>query len=512
MKDLGIDMHAEANANGSARSGSDDSPVKTTTPLSMSESESSSPPPAGSGNESGGLGLSSMMGLKRPGGFSDGPNARSKSVTVADGDDTFGVLNRHPAEASSRKSPKSGPSASPSREAASAASGQHAGAGDGGSSLKGSFRVGVSEDKNKKCRRTMEDAHSFVYDFAGIRGQGYFAVFDGHAGKHAAEWCGQHFHKYLLDAVLSSPDQAIPDLLNKTFHVVDARLSHLAQSGKTQSGCTAVTAFLRVEHAQPPAQEGQPRGFTNPGLKPRGLADGRGEEEVDSEIRPEETPVEAAAAAGGSSSGSGSYNADVRRRSSGTGRRLREFMGRLTGTDKKNDSASGAAGEDEQDEKEVAQSGVEAIEPRSEHGLRRVLYTANVGDARAVLCRGGKGVRLTYDHKGSDSQEAKRITDAGGFVMNNRVNGVLAVTRSLGDASMKEFVVGSPYTTETTLDEQDEFLIVACDGLWDVCDDQQAVDLVRSIMDPQEASKKLLDHAMTNYSTDNLSVMVVRFY
>ena len=55
--------------------------------------------------------------------------------------------------------------------------------------------------------------------------------------------------------------------------------------------------------------------------------------------------------------------------------------------------------------------------------LRRVLYTANAGDARAVLCRAGKAVRLTYDHKGSDKQEAKRITDAGGFVMGGRVNG-----------------------------------------------------------------------------------------
>lgn len=72
---------------------------------------------------------------------------------------------------------------------------------------------------------------------------------------------------------------------------------------------------------------------------------------------------------------------------------------------------------------------------------------------------------MTYDHKGSDVQEAKRITDAGGFVMNNRVNGVLAVTRSLGDSSMKEFVVGSPYTTETTLGDEDDFLIVACDGV-----------------------------------------------
>jgi protein phosphatase PTC1 len=45
--------------------------------------------------------------------------------------------------------------------------------------------------------------------------------------------------------------------------------------------------------------------------------------------------------------------------------------------------------------------------------------------------RGGKAVRLTYDHKGSDSQEAKRITDAGGFVMNNRVNGELGIPQQL---------------------------------------------------------------------------------
>jgi protein phosphatase PTC1 len=41
----------------------------------------------------------------------------------------------------------------------------------------------------------MEDAHSFVVDYAGVRGQGFFAIFDGHAGKHAAEWCGAHFHE-----------------------------------------------------------------------------------------------------------------------------------------------------------------------------------------------------------------------------------------------------------------------------------------------------------------------------
>ena len=41
----------------------------------------------------------------------------------------------------------------------------------------------------------MEDSHALVAPFNQMHGQGFFAVFDGHAGKHAAEWCGQHFHE-----------------------------------------------------------------------------------------------------------------------------------------------------------------------------------------------------------------------------------------------------------------------------------------------------------------------------
>ena len=53
------------------------------------------------------------------------------------------------------------------------------------------FTHGVLDEKGP--RRFMEDAHSIVAPFAGVRGQGFFAIFDGHAGKQAAEWCGQNF-------------------------------------------------------------------------------------------------------------------------------------------------------------------------------------------------------------------------------------------------------------------------------------------------------------------------------
>lgn len=91
--------------------------------------------------------------------------------------DVIQVLNQHP-------------NASPSAVAGEVANGSSA-----GSKADLSFRVGISEDSNKRWRRAMEDAHAFVYDFAGVHGQGFFGIFDGHAGKDAAEWCGQNFHK-----------------------------------------------------------------------------------------------------------------------------------------------------------------------------------------------------------------------------------------------------------------------------------------------------------------------------
>jgi protein phosphatase PTC1 len=71
-------------------------------------------------------------------------------------------------------------------------------------------------------------------------------------------------------------------------------------------------------------------------------------------------------------------------------------------------------------------------------------------------------------------------------------------------------VIGAPYTTETELEAQDEFIIVACDGLWDVCDDNTAVQLIRDEPDPARASQMLVDHALENFSSDNLTCMVIR--
>ena len=100
--------------------------------------------------------------------------------------------------------------------------------------------------------------------------------------------------------------------------------------------------------------------------------------------------------------------------------------------------------------------------------------------------------------------------DAGGFVAASRVNGILAVTRSLGDHSMKEFVVCDPFVTRTVLDDKDDLLILACDGVWDVMTDQEAVDHIKDEADGEKAAKALLERSLALGTSDNVSVQVLR--
>ncbi|KAK7909066.1 hypothetical protein PG985_014944 [Apiospora marii] len=329
-----------------------------------------------------------------------------------------------------------------------------------GESLPGprsTFRVGVWEDRNKKCRRTMEDTHAFFEDgeaqSESIISQdmvetdnGYFAIFDGHAGTFAADWCGKKLHILLEDIIKRNPNVPIPELLDQTFTSVDNQLEKLPLKN---SGCTAAVAVLRWEDRVPSSSSAT------------------GSQAI--------APAAAAAS-------------------------------KATDASKSKDGKS----EDNDTSIAIPESAHAKLKPTA--ARQRVLYTANVGDARIILCRNGKALRLSYDHKGSDENEGKRIANAGGLILNNRVNGVLAVTRALGDTYMKDLVTGHPYTTETVIQaEMDEFVIIACDGLWDVCSDQEAVDLVRESSDPNLAAKQLVDHALARFSTDNLSCMVVRF-
>lgn len=118
------------------------------------------------------------------------------------------------------------------------------------------------------------------------------------------------------------------------------------------------------------------------------------------------------------------------------------------------------------------------------------VYIANCGDSRAVLCRDGRPTFSTQDHKPIIPAEKERIQKAGGSVMIQRVNGSLAVSRALGDYEYKNVEGKGPCEqlvspepeifVEKRDNDKDEFLVLACDGVWDVMSNEDLCDFIRS--------------------------------
>ncbi|PIM97807.1 Serine/threonine protein phosphatase [Handroanthus impetiginosus] len=99
------------------------------------------------------------------------------------------------------------------------------------------------------------------------------------------------------------------------------------------------------------------------------------------------------------------------------------------------------------------------------------IVVGNCGDSRAILYRGGRIIPLSFDHKPDRADEKARILASGGRVFNNdtaRVQGILAMSRAIGDTYLKPYVISEPEVTFTRRDIGDEFLVIASDGLWDM--------------------------------------------
>ena len=154
-----------------------------------------------------------------------------------------------------------------------------------------------------------------------------------------------------------------------------------------------------------------------------------------------------------------------------------------------------------------------------------ILVTANAGDSRAVLSAGGKAARVTADHKPDDAAETARVEAGGGKVEMGRVvapdgSSMLACSRALGDTKFKgttpHLVSAEPDVKSTPLGAPaaGDFVILASDGVWDVFDDQKAVDLVAARLKaepdaPHLAAKALCQAALDAESDDNICAVVL---
>lgn len=154
------------------------------------------------------------------------------------------------------------------------------------------------------------------------------------------------------------------------------------------------------------------------------------------------------------------------------------------------------------------------------------IMCANAGDSRAILRRGGKAFPLSFDHKPSNIPEHERILSAGGFVKAKRVDGDLAVSRGLGDFTFKghsdlphhkQKVIYEPDVLVYPRDGQnDEFVVLACDGIWDVVSNGECSDMIQAVLDEGETDislvcEEVLDMCLEKNSRDNMTIILVGF-
>merc|ERR1711872_1197839 len=140
-------------------------------------------------------------------------------------------------------------------------------------------------------------------------------------------------------------------------------------------------------------------------------------------------------------------------------------------------------------------------------------------------CTEGKPVLATQDHKPSNEPEKERIQNAGGSVMIQRVNGSLAVSRALGDFEYKN-VDGKGPTEQLVSPEPefyikerneagDEFLVLACDGVWDVMSNEEICSFISHRMKVHDnletICNEVIDTCLYKGSRDNMSIIIIAF-
>jgi len=272
--------------------------------------------------------------------------------------------------------------------------------------------VSMAQDANKDFRSYMEDATKVVDPFPAPSPNdetserwGFYAVYDGHGGREAADYCETRLHEQVLVEMRKSRSNDVHQALVGAFQNVD---SQLAMYGAWNHGATATVAL--VQRCQ---------------------------------------------------------------------------------------------------------------------GRSMNVHVANVGDSRAVLFSSGDTRRLSKDHRPDDPAEERRVIADGGKIVNGRVGGDLAITRSLGDHRLKGRGVSCTPDVFSCSLSRGQILIIASDGLWDVMTDEEACEAMDGYVKQAVArggsqqdvtawlrdnvGQEFVDRAKQLGSQDNILVLVVFF-
>lgn len=148
------------------------------------------------------------------------------------------------------------------------------------------------------------------------------------------------------------------------------------------------------------------------------------------------------------------------------------------------------------------------------NNLTEDVYIANIGDCRAILENSGKYVKITEDHNPYLLRELERILQNGGQIIQDsnglhRVMGTLALTRAIGDNYIKKYITWEPDIYTLKLNNNNNIIVIASDGLWDVFKNQEVIDIILK-SNKKEILQDLVNMARQRGSTDNITIILYR--
>jgi len=141
--------------------------------------------------------------------------------------------------------------------------------------------------------------------------------------------------------------------------------------------------------------------------------------------------------------------------------------------------------------------------------INGVIYCANLGDTRIIFANDKSVQRLSYDHKATDQIECEQVIKRGGSIYMDRVGGLLALTRSIGDGHLGNAISCEPYLAHVKV-KPGSTLIIACDGVWDVMTDEEASKIALANNNPATAARLIMEESIHRQTTDNVSVICIK--
>ncbi|RGB27414.1 phosphatase 2C-like domain-containing protein [Rhizophagus diaphanus] len=149
----------------------------------------------------------------------------------------------------------------------------------------------------------------------------------------------------------------------------------------------------------------------------------------------------------------------------------------------------------------------------------KIVYVGNAGDSRAVMSVGGLAIPLSEDHKPNLVNESQRIIQAGESPSNYNVSrafGDFKWCKNNPDKGPKEQVfIAYPDVTSHKVDTDTDFLVLACDGIWDCMSSKDVINFINKDIkinkDLSKACENLMNRCLKLNSTDNMTVIIIGF-